>query len=332
MAKKLTKAEIRKLAQESLGVPVVPVENPQKVYHFRMEHQVDRLVAAGLAQPDAGFLVRLLALCTLPRTNPGRRRSYERRNGPYHLAMSAVGEAGRLPYGTLPRLLLAWVCTEAVRTQRPTLVLGRSLSEFMRKLGITSTSGGTRGEQTRLRNQMERLFSAVVTLTYEENGVQARVASVVATRTLYWWNPKRPGESVFWNSEIELAEPFFREVVNNPLPINMNILKALKRSSLGLDLYMWLTYRTFGLKQPLRLHWSQLYCQFGADPARAKEWRVVGNFRAKALRELKKIKVAWSGFDYALPRGYLVVFPVPPAVPAAERTVGRPGGCPRTLY
>ena len=33
----------------------------------------------------------------------------------------------------------------------------------------------------------------------------------------------------------------------------MNILKALKRSSLGLDLYLWLAYRTFALTRPLRL-------------------------------------------------------------------------------
>ena len=36
----------------------------------------------------------------------------------------------------------------------------------------------------------------------------------------------------------------------------MNILKALKRSSLGLDLYLWLVYRTFALKSPLRLSWT----------------------------------------------------------------------------
>ena len=60
---------------------------------------------------------------------------YIRKNGPYTLVMSAVGENGRLPYGNLPRLLLAWVSTEAVRTQRRELILGRSLSEFMRKLG-----------------------------------------------------------------------------------------------------------------------------------------------------------------------------------------------------
>ena len=45
----------------------------------------------------------------------------------------------------------------------------------------------------------------------------------------------------------------------------------MKRSPLGLDLYLWLTYWTFALKRPLRLTWRQLYRQFGADPAKAKQ-------------------------------------------------------------
>ena len=41
-----------------------------------------------------------------------------------------AGGGNKLPYGNLPRLLLAWVSTEAVRTQSRVLVLGKSLSEF----------------------------------------------------------------------------------------------------------------------------------------------------------------------------------------------------------
>ena len=111
-------------------------------------------------------MARLLALCSLPRTNPGNRKEYKRVNGPYTLYMNAVGGC-KLPFGNLPRLLLAWVCTEAVRTQSRELVLGRSLSKFMRTLGINSTSGGVRGEQTRLRNQMKRLFGCTVSLLYQ---------------------------------------------------------------------------------------------------------------------------------------------------------------------
>ena len=77
----------------------------------------------------------LMALCSLPRTNPGNRKEYVRRNGPYKLGMTA-GLNNKLPYGNIPRLLLAWVCTEAVRMRKRELVLGRSLYEFMRKLGM----------------------------------------------------------------------------------------------------------------------------------------------------------------------------------------------------
>ena len=58
-----------------------------------------------------------------------------------------------------------------------------------------------------------------------------------------------------WDSKIELGEKFFNEIINHPVPLDMNTLTALKRSALGLDLYLWLTYRTFALRAPLRLTW-----------------------------------------------------------------------------
>ena len=146
-----------------LNGPVAAIRDtsPQALHHFTRFDQVNQLVSASEADPDMGFMARLLVLCSLPRTNPGNRKEYVRRNGPYTLVMSAGG-LNKLPYGSLPRLLLAWASTEVVRTQSRELVLGRSLAEFMRKLGISSDSGGSRGERTRLRNQMKRLFNASV--------------------------------------------------------------------------------------------------------------------------------------------------------------------------
>ena len=116
--------------------------------------QVKKLVSASEADADLGFMGRTMALCSLPRTNPGNRLQYKRVNGPFKLIMTATGDH-KLPFGNLPRLILAWVSTEAVRTQSRDLVLGRSLSKFMRSLGINSDSGGARGEQTRLRRSNE---------------------------------------------------------------------------------------------------------------------------------------------------------------------------------
>ena len=71
----------------------------------------------------------------MPRANPGDRLQFKRVNGPYTLVMFSSGKT-KLPYGNIPRLLLAWVCTEAVRTQSRVITPGDSLSEFMRKVGL----------------------------------------------------------------------------------------------------------------------------------------------------------------------------------------------------
>ena len=71
------------------------------------------------------------------------------------------------------------------------------------------------------------------------------VNSPIAESGEYWWNPRRPDQPSLWNSKIELSEKFFKEIIRHPMPIDMNTLTALKRCSLGLDLYMWLVYRTF---------------------------------------------------------------------------------------
>ena len=169
-------------ALSGLGGPMKAVrdDSPQARRGFTVADQVDRLVWASEAAPDRGFIARLIALCSLPRTNPGNRKEYIRRNGPYTLGMSA-GINTKLPFGNLPRLLLAWVCTEAT------------------------------------------------------------VNALIADRTELWWTLNRPDQAGLWGSKILLSELFFNEIINHPVPLDMNTLKALKRCSLGIDLYLWLS-------------------------------------------------------------------------------------------
>ena len=291
---------------------------PGARHHFTRLDQIDQLVDASEADADLGFMARLLALCSLPRINPGDRLQYVRRNGPYTLTITASTEGVMLPYGNIPRVLLAWVCTEAVRTQRRELVLGRSLYEFMQKLGMKDHSGGSHGERTRLKNQMRRLFRCGISLVYTGGARDASVSSYVADRTEFWWNTKRPDAPVLWNSTIRLGEEFFNEIIAHPIPIDLHILKAVKRSPLGLDLYLWLTYRTFALKAPLRLSWKQLYRQFGADPAKATERFTVRDFRKDSLRELKKIKMAWPDLHYQTVKGALLLSQSPPRIAPSQ--------------
>ena len=214
-----------------LGGPVAAIRDtsPQALHHFTRFDQVNQLVSASEAAPALGFMARTMALCSLPRTNPGDRLQYKRNNGPYTLIMTATGNY-KLPFGNLPRLLMAWLSTEAVRTQSRELVLGESLAEFMRTLGIYNSGGQP---QTRLRNQMNRLFNASVRLVYKNEHGEATVSSSVADRTEFWWNERKPDEPSLWDSKIRLGEDLFNEIIQHPVPLDMNILAALKRSALA---------------------------------------------------------------------------------------------------
>lgn len=295
---------------------------PQGRFHYTRLKQISALTAIGNeSTQDMGFMARLLTLCSLPRTDQGDRLQFKRQNGPYKLIMIAGGD-NKLPFGSLPRLLLAWVCTEAVRTRDKKLILGHSLAVFMQQLGIKGDSGGERGDRTRLRTQIDRLFNCHIDLIYEGREGKASRGGRLAPKTMLWWDYKRPAQDTLWASWIELGEEIFEEIIRHPMPINMAILRTLRRSPLGLDLYLWLAYKTFSLysqgKKPERLAWAQLYRQFGIDPTLATDRSTVQNFRRDALRELAKLRLGWPSLDVRTTTGGLEVWPCPPSISPKE--------------
>jgi hypothetical protein len=306
-------------AEATLTLPTV-----QGRHHFTRLGQLDALAGIGEdPTPDLGFMGRLLTLCSLPRTDPGSRQQYKRQNGPYKLIMIAGGD-NKLPFGNLPRLLLAWVCTEAIKTQDRRLILGPSLASFMQELGINSDSGGTRGDRTRLKSQIDRLFNCHVDLIYETAQGKVSTGGRLAPKAVLWWDYHRPDQDTLWKSWVELGEEMFNEIIAHPVPLDMRILKTMRRSSLGLDLYMWLSYKTFTLysqgRKPERLSWERLYAQFGVDPSNAGDKFTVRNFRTDFLREMKKLKLCWPGLSYATPKGCFEVHPCAPSIPSKQIT------------
>ena len=59
---------------------------------FTVADQVHQLIEASEADPDRGFMARTMALCSLPRSNPGNRKEYKRVNGPFTLYMYSSGQ------------------------------------------------------------------------------------------------------------------------------------------------------------------------------------------------------------------------------------------------
>jgi hypothetical protein len=229
---------------------------------------------------NVGYYARVLTQATLPHSDP-KVPIFERRNGALSLSMAAPPSIG-LPYGSVPRLLLAWVTTEAVRTKQRELVLGDHLAGFMRELRLVPT-GGRWGTIKRLRDQMERLFSTSIWVRYQGESLSAGTGWMVADDYQLWWDPKQPNQPVLWESTLTLGEHFFREITEHPVPVSMEALQRLRRSPLALDLYTWLTYRMSYLRKPTRVPWAALHMQLGAD------YTHLWHFKPEAVRALHKI-------------------------------------------
>ena len=58
-------------------VQAIREASPQAIHHFTRFDQVNQLVSASEADPERGFMVRMMALCSLPRTNPGNQHQYK---------------------------------------------------------------------------------------------------------------------------------------------------------------------------------------------------------------------------------------------------------------
>lgn len=226
-------------------------------------------------------MARITVQATLPHTDP-KAHVFQRTNGQLlTLTLMTPPDVG-LPYGSMPRVVLAWITTEAVRTRNRELHLGHSLQEFLDKLGL-NRGGGPRGDITRLRNQMNRLLSCAINIRYSDPRRDGLRNALIAEEAELWWDPRRPRERVLWSSTIVLYEKFFNEVVTHPIPVDLAVLRQLRRSPLALDVYSWLTWRMSFLRKQTAVPWEHLEDQFGANYAKPADFRK--GFR-KALGEV----------------------------------------------
>ena len=148
------------------------------------------------------------------------------------------------PYGSIPRLLLFWITTEAVKSKTRRVELGHSLTAFMLELGLNPDNGGTgakRSDARRLRDQMERLFQSRISfhekVEQKDRRGHAWLNMEVAPKGILWWDIRNPHQDTLWGSWIELGADFFSAITSAPVPVDTRALKFLKRSPLALDLY-----------------------------------------------------------------------------------------------
>ena len=283
---------------------------------------MDRLLDAAIEiqqNPDAverAYMARQLVQCTLPHSDPGDQSVWVRTNGHLTLAIRPNVDLRTrkplYPYGSIPRLLLFWIVTEATQKKNRRIQLGNSLDAFMREIGLNPrTGGGKRGDAKRLHDQMERLFRSTITFEDRREWGKSYVDMQVAPRGQFWWDPSRAHQDNLWESWVELGEDFFAAITAAPVPVDMRALRGLKRSPLALDLYALLTHTAFAASRKgisRTIPWEGLHTQMGA------EYALLRQFRAKVVAALRRIQTVYPALKVETTEDALVVHPSRPAI------------------
>jgi hypothetical protein len=164
----------------------------------------------------------------------------------------------------------------------------------MPQLGMTPTGGRT-GTITRLRRQSNRLFDAAISVQYHGEGtVDAGLNLTVASGKSLWWTgtDRNADQRSLLPSTVWLSAEFYRHVVERPVPLSLDALRALQGSSLRLDIYAWLTHRMSYLRRRTTVSWEQLQGQFcsQADTRQAPR-----KLRMDFERQLKYVVTVYRG-------------------------------------
>lgn len=235
-----------------------------------------------------GYMGRILAQATLPHKDPKLPpgQMYSRTTNLATLNIVPTSRKYGIPFGTLPRILLAWICTEAVRTQCSTLELGRSQAEFMKKLQLHA--GGS--DIARFRDQAMRLFRSLISIETENDVSEEGQRLMVTDEDKIFWH-KDPNVQSLWQSELKLTDKFFGEVTDRPVPLDLRVLHALSKAPMSMDIYTWLTYRMYVMRATGRkrvdIPWIGLAGQIGAGYANTTDGlRVFRYYFRERLKEV----------------------------------------------
>ena len=289
-----------------------------------IEHILAMEAEDAQAVGSVGYQARALVQATLPHRKP-EGAFYQRHNGTYTLTIASGHPTAGLPYGSTPRLLLAWLATEAVRRQDPMIPLGDSLSDFMRKVGLPRPTGGARGSITQLKKQARALFSCMITCTRTTplDGLQeSRYLVAKQNSTTEWWGATvgpsgQLAKTIAGDDMVTLSDDFFREIIEHAVPIDLRALGTLRRSPLALDLYAWLTYRMHTVARPTTIPWEGLRAQFGAGYPDSPQG--MADFRRKLRVRMRPVLALYPSARVVEVEAGLELRPSPTHVKRASR-------------
>jgi hypothetical protein len=292
-------------------------EQARDMVPMQQRHLVD--VAAATLADDAqnlGITYSGFCLTGFPHKRLSNTEVWEKRGH----AVTLLVEPGRLktgpgpaalfgvPYGARARMILIYLQTQAIRTDSPNVRLGRSMRDWMGRMGIA-----VGGETARaLRDQARRISACSIKFFWTSTDDEGRASDgfergSIIRSGLFFRDEGTTQESLF-DDTVTLDDLFFQSLKKHPVPLSESSIRQLKDKSMALDIYVWLAYRLHALGQPTSISWTSLHAQFGAG------FKLLRQFKPHFLDAFAAAAAAYPDAKLDAGEGGITLYPSRPPV------------------
>jgi hypothetical protein len=163
-----------------------------------------------------------------------------------------------VPYGSHARLILLYLQTEALRTGSREVELGRSLRDWLGRIGVSV--GGHTGNL--VKQQAERISRCRLTFHIQGGKTSGLINQSIVDRALFIEDSGIKQHTLCLETA-KLSEGFFEQLKKHPVPLEEAAIRAINNNPAALDCYLWLAYRLHVLTAPKFVTWQALKGQFG---------------------------------------------------------------------
>ncbi len=217
--------------------------------------------------------------------------------------IDANDKAVGVPFGSIARMILLYLQTEAVKTKSREIELGRSMNQWLNTMGIDNG-----GKSYRLvREQSKRLSLCRLTF-YRQTDESTHITNGSFVRDAIL--PSRDANQLsLWREAIRLDEGFYQSLIDHPMPVRDAAIRQIGHRSMAIDIYVWLAYRLYQLTKPTPVSWLALFSQFGAG------YQQIRQFRAKFREPLALALAAYPEALVSVDEVGVLLYPSPSPVP-----------------
>ena len=222
------------------------------------------------------------------------------------------GKAGKpesvgVPYGSRARLIMLYLQTEALRTGRREIALGRSLRAWLSRMGIPQGGKSIAG----VKEQAERISRCKLSFNISlpgTKGVRGMAQQAIVDRAIFLEPGVHEHQGSLFTETATLSQGFYEHLQKHPVPLEEAAIRAINNNSMALDLYAWLAYRLHVLQADRPISWVALKKQFGNGFNR------IDNFRTKFNENLRLALAVYPAANVELADSGVVLKPSRPPV------------------